>query len=63
MPNRPLANRRAKARLCEATAERRLTPDELGALTQRMVDAPTEAEAEELKEEIIRGIYAKKPDV
>ena len=40
---------------------RKLTPDELGALTKRMVDAKDPAEADQLQEEIVRGFYGDEP--
>jgi hypothetical protein len=40
---------------------RRLTGDELGALAKQMVDAKDPAEADRLKEEIVRGFYGDEP--
>ena len=40
---------------------RTLAPDELGALAKRMVDAKNPAEADCLKEEIVRGFYGDEP--
>jgi hypothetical protein len=34
-----------------------LSPEELGALAQRMVDAQDPAEADRLQQEIVRGFY------
>jgi hypothetical protein len=39
------------------TGNRMLTGEELGALAKRMVDAKDPAEADCLKEEIVRGFY------
>jgi len=36
---------------------RRLTPDELGQLAKRMVEAKDPAEADRLQEQIVRGFY------
>ena len=36
---------------------RLLAPDELGALTRRMVETKDPAEADRLQEEIVRGFY------
>ena len=40
-----------------AGENRQLNPDELGALAKRMVEAEDPAEADSLKDEIIRGFY------
>ncbi|MBI4625135.1 MAG: hypothetical protein HY736_18190 [Verrucomicrobia bacterium] len=40
---------------------RQLTGEELGALAERMINAPTEIEADKLNEQIIRGFYGTKP--
>ncbi|MBM3884194.1 MAG: hypothetical protein FJ387_31560 [Verrucomicrobia bacterium] len=40
-----------------AAENRPLSPEELGALAQRMVDARDPAEADRLQEEIVRGFY------
>ena len=37
--------------------DRALTPDELGELAKRMVEAKDPAEADRLQEEIVRGFY------
>ena len=42
-------------------AERQFSGDELGVLAERMVNAPTKAEADALNEQIIRGFYGNKP--
>ncbi len=41
--------------------ERQLTGEELGALAERMINAPTKAEADAINEQIIRGFYGNKP--
>ena len=41
----------------ELDAVRKLTPEELGELCQRMVDATDPAEKARLTEEIVRGFY------
>ena len=41
--------------------ERQLTGEELGALADRMISAPTKAEADAINEQIIRGFYGNKP--
>ena len=38
-----------------------LKGEELGALAKRMVDAKNPAEADRLKEEIVRGFYGNEP--
>jgi hypothetical protein len=38
-----------------------LSPEQLGQLAQRMVEAQDPAEADRLKEEIMRGFYGGKP--
>jgi len=40
-----------------ADENRQLSPDELGKLAKRMVKAEDPAEADRLKEEIMRGFY------
>ena len=40
----------------------RLTPEELGELAGRMVEANNPAEAERLEKEILRGFYGEEPD-
>ena len=40
-----------------ADENRQLSPDELGKLAKQMVEAEDPAEADRLKEEIIRGFY------
>jgi len=45
-----------------AGANRKLTPDELGALAKRMVEAKDPAEAGRLQAEIVRGFYGDEPD-
>lgn len=47
------ARRDAEARL--------LTPDQLGALAKRMVEAEDPVEADRLQEEIVRGFYGERP--
>ena len=37
--------------------DRRLSPDELGQLARRMVEAKDPAEADRLQEQIVRGFY------
>jgi hypothetical protein len=44
-----------------SAGNRMLTGDELGALAKRMVDAKDPAEADCLKEEIVRGFYGDEP--
>jgi hypothetical protein len=44
------------------TGNRALTGEELGALAKRMVDAKDPAEADCLKEEIVRGFYGDEPN-
>jgi hypothetical protein len=41
----------------KAGENRALTPDELGKLAKRMVEAKDPAEADQLQEEIVRGFY------
>ncbi|HZF00898.1 MAG TPA: hypothetical protein VE344_03285 [Methylomirabilota bacterium] len=43
------------------TGNRMLKGEELGALAKRMVDAKNPAEADRLKEEIVRGFYGNEP--
>ena len=44
------------------TAEARaLSPEELGELTRRMIEAQDPAEADRLQEEVVRGFYGGKP--
>ena len=38
-----------------------LSPEELGKLAKRMVEAKDPAEADQLKEEIVRGFYGGEP--
>ena len=40
---------------------RPLSPEELGQLTKRMVESEDPAEADRLKEEIVRGFYGSQP--
>ena len=40
-----------------ADEDRRLSPDELGQLAKRMVEAKDSAEADRLREQIVRGFY------
>ena len=40
---------------------RPLDPENLGALTKRMVESKDPAEADRLKEEIVRGFYGNEP--
>ena len=40
---------------------RPLSPEEMGQLTRRMVEAKDPAEADRLQEEIVRGFYGDKP--
>ena len=50
------------ARRLELSAENRpLSPEELGALAKRMVDANDSAEADRLQAEIVRGFYGDEP--
>jgi hypothetical protein len=44
-----------------AAENHQLTPDELGKLAKRMVDAKDPAEADRLKEEIMHGFYGDEP--
>ena len=41
----------------KAAEDRRLSPDELGQLARRMVEAKDPAEADRLQEQIVRGFY------
>ena len=41
----------------KAEANRALTPEELGELAKRMVEAEDPSEADRLQEEILRGFY------
>jgi hypothetical protein len=45
----------------QAGQKRLLSPDELGRLAERMVETPDPAEADRLKEEIVRGFYGDEP--
>ena len=54
--------RRLQEFVREASECRRLTPEELGELAQRMVDAKDPAEGDRLQEELIRGFYGRKPN-
>ena len=45
-----------------AALNRKLTPDELGALAKRMVEAKDPSEADRLQAEIVRGFYGDEPD-
>ena len=45
----------------KASGERRLSPEELGELAKRMVEAKNPAEADELQEQIVRGFYGGNP--
>lgn len=49
----------AFARLVGESAQ--LSPEELGQLAQRMVEAKDPAEADRLQEEVVRGFYGGKP--
>jgi hypothetical protein len=42
---------------CQAAAPQPLSPEELGELANRMVEAKDPAEAGRLQEEIVRGFY------
>lgn len=44
----------------QVTADRPLSPEELGALAKRMVETKDAAKADRLQEEIIRGFYGGK---
>ncbi len=44
-----------------AGEDRRLSPDELGELAKRMVEAKDSAEADRLQEQIVRGFYGSEP--
>ena len=44
----------------KASGDRRLSPEELGELAKRMVEAKDPAEADKLQEEIVRGFYGGK---
>ena len=46
----------------EEFESRRLTPEELMDVAQRMVDAEDPAEGDRLQEELIRGFYGRKPN-
>jgi hypothetical protein len=50
--------KRTKAHPVDAAREQ-LCPAELGAIAQKMVNAPNQAEADRLKDEIVRGFYGK----
>ena len=45
----------------ELARQRQLSGEELGALAKQMVEATDPAEAERLKEEIVRGFYGGEP--
>jgi hypothetical protein len=45
----------------QVAGNRRLTPEELGELAKRMVATPDSAEADRLKEKIVRGFYGGDP--
>lgn len=45
----------------ELSTEGQLSPEELGKIAERMVNAPTKAEADALKDELTRGFYGKAP--
>ena len=45
----------------ELARERQLTGEELGDLARQMVEAKDPAEADRLKDEIVRGFYGDKP--
>jgi hypothetical protein len=45
----------------ELAHKRQLTGEELGELAGRMVEAKDSAEADRLKEEIVRGFYGSEP--
>ncbi|HEY2329437.1 MAG TPA: hypothetical protein VGI63_06445 [Verrucomicrobiae bacterium] len=45
----------------QLASKRPLSGEELGALTKQMVEAKDPAEAERLKEEIVRGFYGDEP--
>jgi hypothetical protein len=45
----------------ENLEEGQLSSEELGELTRRMVEAQDHAEAERLKDEIVRGFYGNAP--
>lgn len=45
-----------------AAEDRPLSPEELGQLAERMVETKDDAEADRLKEEIVRGFYGGKSD-
>jgi hypothetical protein len=41
--------------------ERQLSGEELGDLAEQMINAPTKAEADALREKLIRGFYGGEP--
>jgi hypothetical protein len=45
----------------QAAEHRPASPEELGELAQRMVEAQDPAEADRLQQEIVRGFYGKEP--
>ena len=45
----------------DADENRQLDPDELGKLGEQMVEVKDPAEADRLKEEIVRGFYGGQP--
>jgi hypothetical protein len=45
-----------------ARGGRQLSPEELGQLTRRLVEAKDPAEADRLQEQIVQGFYGGKPD-
>ena len=45
-----------------AGVNRKLTPDELGALAKQMIEAKDPSEADRLRAEIVRGFYGDEPD-
>ena len=46
-----------RSKVIEFARKTALTPDELGQLAKRMVEAGSPAEADKLKEEIVQGFY------
>ena len=46
----------------ELDTHRKLTPEEIGELSQRIVEASDPAEAERLTEELVRGFYGDEPE-
>jgi hypothetical protein len=57
----PREERRKVIEYARYAEKEQLAPEELGELTRQMVEAKDPAEAERLKQEIIRGFYGTEP--